>query len=209
MQPLGPFRGWNFPIKSVSHPNHNNHGVGFMKSYARTFYESFRRIHGYTLAFIAIILHVLAFEFKGDDTFSIKTVLPCAIVLILVIVILFDMSYQLITEAHRLPPRVKRASRPPQIHERAVALLLLEPSPLYGHESLVSIYLIDNDLETLLGVGFVLNIQENRLIQLLVTKSYCDLSHWEPIISNDASILSRLLVKPTIPLTLDKEGLFI
>jgi hypothetical protein len=77
----------------------------------------------------------------------------------------------------------------------------LEPSELFSHGNAVSFYLKDEDgFEVLLGVGSVMNIQDDERI-LVVMEKATD-GHEEAIhalMNNDKRLLERLRVKPSIP----------
>lgn len=59
----------------------------------------------------------------------------------------------------------------------------------------------------MVGIGYVLTIQENKLVQVLVTRSVDEefQSFWEKVTRNDGAVLSKLVIKPSIPRILEKE----
>ena len=47
-------------------------------------------------------------------------------------------------------------------------MFLLQESPLFSFGIIVGIYFVENDFEQLIGIGQVVNIQENKKIQISV-----------------------------------------
>lgn len=95
--------------------------------------------------------------------------------------------------------RVKWAYPPPKTWPSAIALLLAEPSTLYSHDDIVSVYVMEDEFERLIGVGRVYNVQQNRIIQVLVIQDVDFEEGWAGIIGNDKTKLSKMLIKPTVP----------
>lgn len=79
-------------------------------------------------------------------------------------------------------------------------IFLLEPSELFSIDAVVSFYYFDNSFEFLIAMGRVVNIQQDRKIQVEVI---CPRPGYEPIISklenNDSITLSKTRIKPNIP----------
>lgn len=115
--------------------------------------------------------------------------------------VLVQLSISLFQEKAKILPKIRQAKKPQNIYQPSIAWLLLEPSPMFGHESLVSIFYKEGDFEVLVGSGFILTVQENGLIQVLVTDNFYeqDEDFWSKVCGNDHQILSKLLVKPSIP----------
>lgn len=80
-------------------------------------------------------------------------------------------------------------------------ILLVDPNPLFGNSSLVSIYYRQNDnqFEVLVGHGFVRAVQGNQMLQIKVeewTSGNDDLI--SKITSNDASFIVNVVLRPSI-----------
>ncbi len=171
-------------------------------SFFREFYESFIRVRGVPLTFIALILGFIYFYFSSDTTsVQLKVILPIIVIMLIFIITFYDLSYKLFIKAKHVLPHVIQAHKPPPIYPDAITILLLENSDLYGHESIVSIYYIEEEFEVFIGLGFILTRQDNGYIQVLVTnqieKTYSEM--WQKVCQNDAKILPKLLVKPSLP----------
>lgn len=77
---------------------------------------------------------------------------------------------------------------------------MLENSPLFSNDTLISFYYTDDDeFERLIGAGVVRNVQRDGKIQALLNipiGSYQDILN--KLANNDANILGRTVVKPSI-----------
>lgn len=179
-----------------------------MKNYFQNLYESFIRIHGVPVILLEICLGVIAFIYSSSDTVSLKIIVPLGVILFLCLITLLDNSIHNFHKTSNFLPKVKLARPPTALYDGAKAILLLEPSDVFAHETLVSIYLSDNDFEQLIGIGFILTIQRNGLIQVLVNKSIEEEGDniWERICNNDLIILAKLHVKPSVPKILGNIG---
>lgn len=179
-----------------------------MKNYFFDLYQSFIRIHGVPVTLLGIGLGVVAFIYSPTDTVSLKVVVPLGVVTFLMLTTLIDNSIQNFKKISNILPKVKQARIPTALYSGAKAILLLEPSDIFAHETLVSVYFLENDFERLIGVGFIFTIQGNGLIQVLVNKAIDeqDENIWESIRNNDVTVLSKLQVKPSIPKELNNLG---
>ena len=179
-----------------------------MNNYFLDLYQSFTRIHGVPVTLLSIGIGVIAFVFSPTDKVSLKVVVPLCVIAFLVLITLIDNSLQNWKKISNILPKVKQARTPTALYDGAKAILLLEPSDIYAHETLVSVYYLENDFERLIGVGFILTIQGNGLIQVLVNKTIEEQGEniWESICQNDVTVLSKLHVKPSIPKILDNLG---
>lgn len=179
-----------------------------MKNYFFDLYQSFTRIHGVPVTLLGMCLGVIAFIYSPTDTLSLKIVFPVGIISFLMLATLIDNSIQNFKKVSNILPRVKQARIPTNLYSGAKAILLLEPSDIFAHETLVSVYYLENDFERLIGVGFILTIQTNGLIQVLINMAFeeQDDNIWERICRNDITVLSKLHVKPSIPKILNSLG---
>lgn len=179
-----------------------------MNSYWKDLYDAFRRVHGYVIAIIGVICSLASFYLTPSDSIGIKYLIPIAVLVFLVLIIFIDLSNKFFQEKSKILPKVRQAKEPQSIYKPSIAWLLLEPSPVFGHETLVSIFYKDGDFEILAGSGFILTVQENGLIQVLVTNNFYDQDQnlWKKVCGNDHQILSKLIVKPSIPKIIETKG---
>lgn len=96
-------------------------------------------------------------------------------------------------------PKVRYAKDPPKAFPDAVALFLLEPTSLLAQGALVSIYYLENEIEKLVGLGEVINVQNDGKVQVLVVVDYEFGEKINEIKSNSPDELKKLVVKNTIP----------
>ncbi len=179
-----------------------------MKNYFLNLYQSFNRIHGIPLSLLGIGLAVIAFIYSPSDSISLKIAVPIFVIFFIMLFTFADNSIQNFSKLSNVLPKVKQAREPTTIYKEAKVILLLEASDIFAHETLVSVYYLENDFERLIGVGFILTIQGNGLIQVLVNKPIeeQDDNIWEKICQNDVIVLKKLQVKPSIPKMLERLG---
>jgi hypothetical protein len=136
--------------------------------------------------------------FKPNTRIPFSVVLPIILVLALVIVILIDVAFQSLAMRNRLP-RVLHISGP---GSGTGLVCLLEPSELFSHGAAVSFYhLGDSNFEELIGIGFVLNVQEDRRIQVAmvhIIEGHDDVIR--RLEQNQSAVLGRIIVKPVADL---------
>jgi hypothetical protein len=168
------------------------------KSGREVLWGAFVKVQGPLISCLSLMAGIapLLWPIGSDSQVALKAVLAWALpttMLGLVVVLTLAAAFVQGRSLGQLP-RV--------LHGRAKAdeiLLLLDESELFGHNSLVSVYYVDaSEFEELLGVGRVLNIQENRKIQVTFTaRSNPDVT--TRLASNDAAALRSIRVKPTVP----------
>lgn len=107
-----------------------------------------------------------------------------------------------LTEEQRLNlkiPKVKYVRSPPKLYSNAHALLLVNPTLLLSYDAIVSIYYLEDDIERLVGVGKVINVQENRMIQIIITHDYDFEENLNKLMNNSKDELDKLILKTSIP----------
>jgi hypothetical protein len=79
-------------------------------------------------------------------------------------------------------------------------ILLLDPSPFFSHDHVVSIFLQKaGNYEKFIGYGYVLNIQDNKMIQVRILGLVIDEKNVGDELSNsNATTLASLIVKPSV-----------
>ena len=164
-----------------------------MNNYWKELYYAFRRVHGYLIAIVGIAMSLVSFYFVTSDTVLVKHLIPFAIMVLIIVFTLLDLSYNLYVERTKVLPKVRQAKSPQSINKPAIAWLLLDQSPVFGHESLISVFYEDGDFEVLVGSGFIQTVQENGLVQVLVTDNFNDTDpeFWEKVCGNDQNIQKK------------------
>ena len=164
---------------------------GFWNLVAESFYSAWGAI--FTVG--AVIVAVLLWLFPPTTVDRLSTALPVGLLLVFVALILGRAALlALQTSRQNLPGVIVVRDGPNPI-------LLLEPSELFSHETVVSIYHVDDDkFERLIGLGTVINVQQDGKIQVVMhhpTEGYEDIVN--RMERNDAAVIRRILVKPTVP----------
>ena len=171
------------------------------RSFGQEIYEATRRVQGWLFGLLGLAISLLALFVSNTTTVQGRWVVVGGTLLFAALTVTLDVAITLHTRSGVILPRVMRSAVPGGIYARAECLLLLEASPTFGHESLVSIYSRIDEFEILIGVGFVLTVQADGLVQVLVTEStgseYQD--RWTGIQANNERELRALIVKPSIP----------
>jgi len=177
------------------------------KSFWGLIWSSFLRGQGVLSGVIAIVLGVLLWLFSPDKNISLGWALPIGLFCVILILTLGNAAYEAFKISKHVLPMVLVGKKPPTQIPAAKLLCLLEPSELFSHDTLVSFYYIgDENFEQLMGIGIVVNIQEDGKIQVVMIYALDGYEEKiEKLVQNDAGILKRTRVKPNIPKTyLDK-----
>lgn len=145
---------------------------------------------------IGVTLSIVLWIYKEDKQISLLLFLLVSMVSVLLISSLISAVLDLINNSMVLP-KVERVMTSAESQTR----ILLSPSKLFSHGTMVSLYFTnEHQFETLICVGTVLNVQENKKIQIGISKI---IEGQEDIMgrmsSNDQSVLKEVTVKPTIP----------
>lgn len=164
-------------------------------------YASFREIKGWSLAFIGIILSLLFWHFSPNKSISLGWFVPIGVICLIIIITLSDAIYKNFKINRYILPKVLVGREPSTKTQGEKVLCLLEPSELFSHDTLVSFYYIgDENFEQLIGIGTVINIQEDGKIQAVMIYSINEYEEKiKKLAKNDASILRKIRVKPNIP----------
>ena len=111
------------------------------------------------------------------------------------------MAYSAIQELSGRLPRVIYSCKGTGVSENYPVVCLLEQSELFSHGVAVSFYFKgDGGFEVLIGTGCVLNVQEDRRIQVGLNRA---VEGQEATVGklqgNNSDTLQRLIVKPNVP----------
>ena len=172
-----------------------------MRVLSHELYEAFKRVNGYAMSAVGAVMSVLFYLILPDSKVSAKILIPVTVFVILLVVTLFDCALSCARRMFTRLPGVIRVYPPSAPYGAALAILLLEESAIFAHDSMVSVFTRANDFERLIGLGFVTTIQENGWIQVCVLGE-TDMETeeiWQRILQNNKDELGLLLVKPSIP----------
>lgn len=149
---------------------------------------------------VSLFASVLVYFVAPDtDTIKLNIFLVVIFVFFAIIVILLRALYDANSDARVNLPKIRKILAPPRSYEKASALLLVDPSNLLSHDSSVTLFMLEDDYEQLVGVGVVINIQNDKKVQVALFKNdeseqlICQLKE------NKKHDLERLVLKPSVP----------
>lgn len=168
------------------------------KYFAQFIFKGLANTSGGLSLVVALIFGCIAwFGITPDKTVSLR--IPFLIIIILVFLAwwFYRIAWIIYEQSGIKLPLVKQVTT---YGESKTAILILEPSPLFSYNSIVAIYYVEDQFERLIGIGSVINVQENGLIQVSVIESKSeDSTVWKPILENKADKIKYLIVKPYAP----------
>lgn len=173
-------------------------------SFPAELYESFRRVSGVPVTILGVALAVAAFYFMPQAVLPWKHVVAGIVVVFVVVAVLLDLCVRLHKAAQSPLPRILRALPAGVGRQDCVALLLLEPSELFGQQAFVSIFHLKDGFEVLVALGEAIHVQRDKKVQILVlqTLGSADEHLWRTVLGNDPNVLRHILVKPSLPANL-------
>lgn len=170
------------------------------KNFSTFLLSSFKSTYGPFIAVIGFILVFIGYYVVPEESvLGLRHVLLICAIGLYLIILAFHAAYTAFYESKDYLPDVRYASEPPKPYSSGIALLILEPSKLFSYDSVVAVYLENDGIEQLVGLGRVINIQENGNIQILVTHDLEHSEEWKDYKQNNSATLRKLLVKPTLP----------
>lgn len=139
--------------------------------------------------------------FVAPDTDTIKMNIFFVVVFLFfgIIVILLRALYDANTDAKVNLPKIRKVLEPPRSYEKASALLLVDPSSLLAHDSSVTLFMLEDDYEQLIGIGVVINIQDDKKVQVALFKNDESEQLINQLKENKKHDLERLILKPSVP----------
>ncbi len=158
------------------------------------------KVHGPPVGIVGAILAIAFSSVDLSWRLILLTLLACVIIVAALAHSTFELQSRL-REAKWRPPRIRTVLRLPQEGENAPLLCIVEPSDLFYHDALVSIYCTDQfGVEHLIGIGTVVIIQDDGLIQVeLIRPIETQREVVELLRNNNASTLERTKVRPNVP----------
>ena len=145
------------------------------------------------------ILGYIYWNSSPAATIPLAVALPVFVICISLIVLFAHAAYSTFQNAKGGLPKVLMGRSPGRL-KNAKALCILESSELFSHNSVVSFYFVDGGYERFLGVGYVVNIQDNGYIQVeLVSPSEGNEDVIDRLSRDEKAVLDKVLVKPNVP----------
>ena len=164
------------------------------------FWRSVRKTSGPLITALGLAISLIAWLVAPETSVPLWIVVVIVALSIGVVAAALDAMFESMAAVGQSLPSVKWTGPPPSAYENAVALLILEQSELFAQGSLVSIYRRTDLYEELIGIGWVVAVQQNRSIQVAVRRVLDSATDVLPrLLQSDASLIRSLLVKPSVP----------
>jgi multisubunit Na+/H+ antiporter MnhG subunit len=177
-----------------------------MRSFPEHLYDSFTRVHGWSFGTLSILLGLLTYFVSPNTHVALGWFVFLATVAMALFAIFLDAAHAGWKSSRRGLPEVRKALPPPANYPGIVRILLVEHSDIFGVDALISVYLKEDEYERLIGIGRVITVQSNGLLQIGVSSIMeVDPSTERKLDGNDASLLKKLIIKPSIPSYLLQE----
>lgn len=162
------------------------------------------------IGLISVLLGLFAMYIGPTDTIQLKYVFGIFLIFCVVLALFLQVAWEAHNDSIVKPIKVLTIVDTPRAYEKDYdSMLILEPSDLISHDSIVSVYHIDksrNDLEKFVGLGQVINVQNDKKIQVVVRKNENSEKSITDIQSKAISELEFVLVKPSVPYQLLSVG---
>ncbi|AFY71517.1 hypothetical protein Pse7367_3276 [Thalassoporum mexicanum PCC 7367] len=144
------------------------------KSFWGLIWESFLAVNGLVVGILGVVLAVLLWRFPPNATISLPVVVILGSVCFIAIATLFYAAQVVFAASNQNLPKVKLVKQLKALssEEETYTILLLSSSVLFSFDSFASIYYVeDDDFERLIALGVVVNIQQNKIIQVEILES--------------------------------------
>lgn len=169
-------------------------------SFGNIILESAIKSWGGILTFLSFAIAILVFYLVPDkSSILLKNILPAIIIVFFLAVVGFRAAWSAWQSDKQELPRVIYVKEPPKAYQSACALFLTDPTPLLSHDAIVSVYYLEDDLERMVGVGKVINVQNDKKVQILVTDNYDFDEKLDDILKNSKDELKKIIVKASVP----------
>ena len=178
------------------------------KSLGGLLWLSFTRIQGVLVSVVGIVTGILLWQMSPTATVRLMFVVPAAIVVTMIIAVLAGAVHAVWSNRRPAIPRVLYATQP-KVEAELQLICLLEPSDWFSYGLGVAFYYVNDDgFELLVGIGRVINVQDDGRIQVGVTRT---IGGNDGVVAEIASgskgTLERVRVKPSIPHDAQFDGL--
>lgn len=142
----------------------------------------------------SIVVPLILWIFSPDDSISLKWALPVLALLFILLPFLGWIACQYSQKSQNILPKLILVKT---IETRVICIF--EPSQLYSHNAIVSLFFDDEGYERLIGLGYVFNVQEDKHIQILITKWMSGQEEIrEKLEDGNAQVLEKVIAKPNV-----------
>lgn len=166
-------------------------------------YESFRRTHGVILGLLGVFISLWAVFYPSPFSLDGRWLLAATMFSLTIVAALLDLAIRLCARVRDLSQNLDAAVMLPKaiyaMKRSEELLVILEMSRLIGNDSVVSFYKKEGPFEILIGAGRVNTVQSDGRIQVVVLNTQNEIDFWSRVAGNDTSLLSEIIVRPSIP----------
>lgn len=171
-----------------------------LSSLPRLLWVSFRGTVGTFVGIVGLIAGIAAWFIPSTSTVSLAAYVVTVVLSVALIVVLLEATRIARLHAANPLPRVRLSLREGSTPTEGHVILILEPSPMFSHGIMASIFLLEHDhYERFVGNGVVQNVQDDGLIQIRIEEV---IDGFQSLIADleasNTKILSRLRVKPYV-----------
>jgi hypothetical protein len=170
------------------------------KSFIGLLWYSFLDIKGPVLWLITFALAILFRLFPLKTAISLDWVIPLVLFLLVIVLTIGKAAYELFEAASKGLPKLLVVEKRRMGDEEPTFLCLLEPSELFSHGITVSFYYDDGNFETLIGLGIVEHVREDKRIQVKILASATGYEEiMERVKTSESEVIKKVTVKPHVP----------
>ena len=137
----------------------------FEKRFLKQLYKSFKSVGGYIIGVIGFILTILSIKFQKELNLNFWLVILITLSLLLILT-LFDIALYVYNASLNNSPSVLKV-----IKTENSTILLTEFSEYLQIQGLVTVFWLNEDYEEFVGYGEVINIQNDKKIQIDLKKN--------------------------------------
>lgn len=135
------------------------------------------------------------------DPLQLDTVVKVGVTIVVIlsyVIVVLVRSLILVSTELRISPRVLRVLPAQTRYTDAIAILLIEPNGMLTYESVLTVFVLDEGFERPIGIGKIVNVQDDRKMQAVAYNIDSSNDAWEPLLRNLTAV-ERAFVKPAIP----------
>ena len=165
------------------------------------FWRSAGKAYGGLLTILSGPLALLLWISPPTTQVPLGIIIVASMLGVAVLLTLGHMAYSAIQEPQGRLPRVILSRKGIDAFEDYCVVCLLEQSDLFSHGVAVSFYFKDSgEFEVLIGIGLVLNVQDDRRIQVgLEQVAKGQNATVDKLRESNSETLQQLIVKPNVP----------
>lgn len=169
-------------------------------SFAALLWQAFLDVNGWLLGLIGAFLSIATLALKPGWVVPLWLLALILVLWVLSVATLLRAGVSAWGMAAKRLPEVRQVVSPPDSYQGVERLLLLAPSELFATGMMVSVYVDASGYERFCGIGQVMTIQENKLIQVgLLSGHNPDPELLEQLARGEATFLRSVVVRPNVP----------